>query len=145
MFETPGSGNSFLPLLSLCPEGLVLLPCCMQHAPVLLLLLDLLWVLVMSYLATWTVIMSLTLMISSTSLPGGMSTNFLIMSFPVSTVLVGRPSAHRQGSHETPTPTLSWQPAGAHRLSWASHNISLNFNSSHTTRPHPTPTQSLLP
>jgi hypothetical protein len=71
MFGTPGSGNSF------CTPT----PCCMQHALVLLLLLDLLWVLVMSYLATWTVIMSLTLMISSTSLAGGMSTNFLIPSF----------------------------------------------------------------
>jgi hypothetical protein len=46
----------------------VLLSCCTQHALVLLLLLDLPWVLVISYLATWTVTMSLTLIISSTSL-----------------------------------------------------------------------------
>jgi hypothetical protein len=78
MFGTPGSGNSFCtPTLTMSRRT----SACMQHALVLLLLLDLLWVLVMSYLATWTVIMSLTLMISSTSLAGGMSTNFLILSF----------------------------------------------------------------
>jgi len=84
IFATPGSSTSFCtPSLSLSLEGLVLLPCCMQHALVLLLLhlLDLLWVLVMNFLTTWTMTISPNLMIGSASLAGGMNTNFLIMSF----------------------------------------------------------------
>ena len=83
IFATPGSGTSFCTFLSLCPEGLVLLPCCMQHALVLLLLhlLDLLWVLVMNFLTTWTMTISPNLMMGSASLAGGMNTNFLILSF----------------------------------------------------------------
>ena len=83
IFATPGSGTSFCTFLSLCPEGLVLLPCCMQHALVLLLLhlLDLLWALVMNFLTTWTVTISPNLMIGSASLAGGMNTNFLTLFF----------------------------------------------------------------